>query len=87
MVICPFDVFPCSPLVLKATSLEWISAGLLDLDAEYQRGLSFFHNLPLCLKPKFIVLAGIVWNEQKQIGLIDSIFRNYYIPPIVFSEF
>ncbi|KAI9507223.1 hypothetical protein F5148DRAFT_144121 [Russula earlei] len=27
----------------------------------------------------------IVWSEQKQIGLIDSIFRNYYIPPIIFA--
>jgi hypothetical protein len=28
----------------------------------------------------------IVWSEQKQIGLIDSLFRNYYIPPIIFGE-
>ncbi|KAI0296749.1 hypothetical protein B0F90DRAFT_1811280 [Multifurca ochricompacta] len=27
----------------------------------------------------------IVWPEQKQIGLIDSVFRNYYIPPIIFA--
>ena len=27
----------------------------------------------------------VVWPEAKQIGLIDSIFRNFYIPPIVFA--
>lgn len=27
----------------------------------------------------------VVWPESKQIALIDSIFRNYYIPPIVFA--
>lgn len=27
----------------------------------------------------------VVWPEVKQIGLIDSIFRNFYIPPIVFA--
>lgn len=30
--------------------------------------------------------VDIVWPEQKQIGLIDSVFRNYYIPPIIFGE-
>ena len=27
----------------------------------------------------------VVWPETKQIGLIDSIFRNFYIPPVVFA--
>ncbi|KAH7886787.1 hypothetical protein F5I97DRAFT_1050037 [Phlebopus sp. FC_14] len=27
----------------------------------------------------------VVWNEEKQSGLIDSILRNYYIPPIIFA--
>ncbi|KAF8129066.1 hypothetical protein EV363DRAFT_1169876 [Boletus edulis] len=26
----------------------------------------------------------IVWPESKQIGLIDSILRNFYVPPIIF---
>ncbi|THH15904.1 hypothetical protein EW146_g4643 [Bondarzewia mesenterica] len=29
--------------------------------------------------------TDVVWPETKQIGLIDSIFRNYYIPPVIFS--
>ncbi|KIK55355.1 hypothetical protein GYMLUDRAFT_842806 [Collybiopsis luxurians FD-317 M1] len=27
----------------------------------------------------------VVWNENKQINLIDSICRNFYIPPIIFA--
>ena len=27
----------------------------------------------------------MVWPEAKQIGLIDSIFRNFYIPPVIFA--
>jgi hypothetical protein len=30
--------------------------------------------------------VDVVWSEQKQIGLIDSVFRNYYIPPIIFGQ-
>uniref|UniRef100_A0A8H7XP35 GmrSD restriction endonucleases N-terminal domain-containing protein n=1 Tax=Psilocybe cubensis TaxID=181762 RepID=A0A8H7XP35_PSICU len=28
---------------------------------------------------------GIVWSDVKQVGLIDSIFTNFFIPPLVFS--
>ncbi|KAI0317817.1 hypothetical protein OF83DRAFT_1022411, partial [Amylostereum chailletii] len=27
----------------------------------------------------------VVWNEMKQINLIDSVFRNFYIPPLIFG--
>ncbi|KAF9233060.1 hypothetical protein BU15DRAFT_90488 [Melanogaster broomeanus] len=27
----------------------------------------------------------VVWHEEKQSGLIDSVLRNYYIPPIIFA--
>ncbi|KAF8509872.1 hypothetical protein BU17DRAFT_55838 [Hysterangium stoloniferum] len=27
----------------------------------------------------------VVWSEPKQIGLVDSILRNFYIPPIIFA--
>ncbi|KAI0314934.1 hypothetical protein OF83DRAFT_1085318 [Amylostereum chailletii] len=27
----------------------------------------------------------VVWPEAKQIGLIDSLIRNYYIPPVIFA--
>ena len=28
--------------------------------------------------------VGVVWNQEKQIALIESIFRNFYIPPVLF---
>ena len=30
-------------------------------------------------------VTDVVWPEAKQIGLIDSIFRNFYIPPVIFA--
>ncbi|KAI0052779.1 hypothetical protein FA95DRAFT_1579796 [Auriscalpium vulgare] len=27
----------------------------------------------------------VVWPEPKQVGLIDSVFRNYYVPPVIFA--
>ncbi|KAI0633716.1 hypothetical protein C8Q77DRAFT_1157884 [Trametes polyzona] len=29
----------------------------------------------------------VVWPEQKQIKVLDSIWRNYYVPPIVFAVY
>lgn len=31
-------------------------------------------------------VTGVVWPEAKQIGIIDSIFRNFYIPPVIFGS-
>jgi len=28
----------------------------------------------------------MIWSEETQIGLIDSVFRNFYIPPIIFGQ-
>ncbi len=30
-------------------------------------------------------LIDIVWADSKQVGLIDSLFRNFYVPPVVFA--
>ena len=30
-------------------------------------------------------MTEIVWNPKKQSMLIDSIYRGFYIPPVVFS--
>jgi hypothetical protein len=38
--------------------------------------------LPLIV---FDVVTDVVWPETKQIGVIDSIFRNFYIPPVIFG--
>ncbi|EPQ56673.1 hypothetical protein GLOTRDRAFT_138339 [Gloeophyllum trabeum ATCC 11539] len=40
---------------------------------------------PLPVYRPVIGVKDVVWPENKQIRLIDSIFRNFYIPPIVFT--
>ena len=32
------------------------------------------------------VMIDVVWPETKQAGLIDSMLRNYYIPPVIFGQ-
>jgi uncharacterized protein with ParB-like and HNH nuclease domain len=33
-----------------------------------------------------VLQRDVVWTETKQMGLIDSILHNFYIPPIIFCE-
>ncbi len=33
----------------------------------------------------FTLWIDVVWPTNKQIKLIDSIYRNFYIPPVVFA--
>lgn len=35
------------------------------------------------LEPEY--QRGVVWSVLKQSAVIDSIFRNYYVPPVLFS--
>ncbi|KAJ7436712.1 hypothetical protein FB451DRAFT_1108693, partial [Mycena latifolia] len=41
------------------------------------------HNGDIDLEPEY--QREVVWPEAKQIGIIDSIFRNFYIPPVIFA--
>ncbi|KAL0572538.1 hypothetical protein V5O48_009417 [Marasmius crinis-equi] len=41
------------------------------------------HNGDIELDPEY--QRGVVWHKEKQIKLIDSILRNFYIPPIIFA--
>ncbi|KAF7976870.1 hypothetical protein HWV62_5397 [Athelia sp. TMB] len=41
------------------------------------------HSSDVNLEPEY--QRAVVWPESKQIGLIDSIFRNFYIPPVIFA--
>lgn len=60
-----------------------IHEGVIDLNPSYQRGNRPVASILKCSNSlKFL---DVVWPESKQIGLIDSIFRNFYIPPIVFA--
>ncbi|KDQ58197.1 hypothetical protein JAAARDRAFT_35021 [Jaapia argillacea MUCL 33604] len=40
------------------------------------------HSSDIDLDPEY--QRDVVWPENKQIGLIDSVFRNFYIPPVIF---
>ncbi|KAJ6587234.1 hypothetical protein B0H10DRAFT_827346 [Mycena sp. CBHHK59/15] len=42
------------------------------------------HNGDINLEPDY--QREVVWSESKQIGIIDSIFRNFYIPPVIFGR-
>ncbi|KAI0682981.1 hypothetical protein BC835DRAFT_1260395, partial [Cytidiella melzeri] len=37
------------------------------------------------LEPPYQRATDVVWPEAKQMRLIDSIYHNYYVPPIVFA--
>ncbi|KAJ7915835.1 hypothetical protein B0H13DRAFT_2658596 [Mycena leptocephala] len=41
------------------------------------------HNGDIDLDPEY--QREVVWPESKQIGIIDSIFRNFYVPPVIFA--
>lgn len=62
------------------TNRRWINQLRSSLS---KRCVSFILSTEVALH---LYLVDIVWPEQKQIGLIDSVFRNYYIPPIIFGE-
>ncbi|KAF8974486.1 hypothetical protein BDZ97DRAFT_1911665 [Flammula alnicola] len=44
---------------------------------------SMIHEGNIELNP--VYQRDVVWPETKQIGLIDSIFRNFFIPPVIFA--
>lgn len=41
--------------------------------------------LSLFLLAYGVVISDVVWPETKQVGVIDSILRNFYIPPVIFG--
>ncbi|KII90455.1 hypothetical protein PLICRDRAFT_173870 [Plicaturopsis crispa FD-325 SS-3] len=41
------------------------------------------HSADINLEPEY--QRDVVWPEAKQSGLIDSIFRNFYVPPVIFT--
>lgn len=58
-----------------------IHAGEILLNPPYQRGICLFA-WPFYYAD---VQAEVVWSDEKQAQLIESIFRNYTIPQIVFA--
>ena len=59
--------------------------GEIDISPDYQRseyGLQYYIHDVLLSNPA----KDPVWSDAKQSQLIDSIFRNFYVPPILFSR-
>ncbi|KAJ7792708.1 hypothetical protein B0H14DRAFT_2526098, partial [Mycena olivaceomarginata] len=48
-------------------------------EALYKR----IHDGVIDLNPEY--QREVVWPESKQIGIIDSILRNFHIPPVIFA--
>jgi hypothetical protein len=42
------------------------------------------HSEDIDVQPEY--QREVVWPETKQVKLIDSVFRNFYIPPIIFGK-
>lgn len=61
-----------------------IHDGGIELNPVYQRGIVFH---PQGEKERLIKSekTDVVWPETKQVGLIDSLFRNFFIPPVIFA--
>jgi hypothetical protein len=45
---------------------------------------SSLKHLVVSEKHPYLGTTGFVWTEPKQMAIIDSILRNYYIPPVIF---
>ena len=82
-----------TPSNIRKLCAEMIHEGDIDLDPEYQRGryctlIQGLHSVRLLI---FIARAGdgspaaVVWSTTKQMAIIDSLFHNYYVPPVVFA--
>ncbi|EMD36006.1 hypothetical protein CERSUDRAFT_96229 [Gelatoporia subvermispora B] len=41
------------------------------------------HSGDIDLEPEY--QRDVVWPDSKQIGLVDSLFRNFFIPPVIFA--
>ncbi|KAH6894840.1 hypothetical protein BKA70DRAFT_1407401 [Coprinopsis sp. MPI-PUGE-AT-0042] len=48
-----------------------------------ERCIDQMHNQDIDLDAEY--QRDVVWPDAKQISLIDSIFRNFYVPPVIFA--
>ncbi|KIY50766.1 hypothetical protein FISHEDRAFT_56940 [Fistulina hepatica ATCC 64428] len=60
------------PFYSRSYSVQWLCVQSDQIDAGY---------LDLC--PEY--QRDVVWNDERQIGLLDSLLKNYYIPPVIFA--
>lgn len=59
-------------------SSAWIRAEGMPCDL-----IELMHYGEIDLEPEY--QRDVVWTEARQEALIDSLFHNYYIPPILFA--
>lgn len=82
MVCFSTGCFPARSQLTRRKDL--LVEGSIDLDPQYQRGM-----LHAVLQKTSHILTiedvDVVWSETKQAALIDSMLRNYYIPPVIFG--
>lgn len=88
MPTCPLDsrdpLPPPSACTYTTHELhKLIHEGGVDLSPPYQRGASNFL-LTIFSQALTTLQSAVVWSREKQITLIESIFRNFYIPPVLF---
>lgn len=63
---------------------DQIKDGTIDLNPEYQRGKSRrLYFVGWTTEPS---ITGVVWSLSKQVALIDSIFKHYYVPPVILGK-
>jgi len=62
-----------------------LDADLIKLDPEYQRG-AFCYVVRFPFQSSRVGPLDIVWNDQKQMNLIDSLVHNYPVPNLVFCQ-
>lgn len=63
-----------------------IHEGYIDLNPPYQRGLSLsWTSGYVSIYSTITPFKDPVWGKDKQSALIESIYKNYYVPPVVFS--
>lgn len=73
------------PALTKKTMLHMGEALMAPIPTRYscEALVKMIDNGAIDLEPEY--QRGVVWNEAKQSAVIDSIFRNYYVPPVLFS--
>ena len=74
-----------APVAFQVTTRElfhMVHDGVIELNPPYQRGTSGLWGA----WRRSDTVPDVVWSEEKMSKLIDSIFRNFYIPPLLFAQ-
>lgn len=77
--------FVLQPRITKKSMLHFGEVLMPPLPTRYscEALVKMIDNGSIDLEPEY--QRGVVWNTAKQSAVIDSIFRNCYVPPVLFS--